>query len=140
MKAIGILAVLILVVIGVIYLSGGFTGQSPEETARRFKAIAVAGTPWEKVADHMEPKEFQALSSATLATNSLTPGISQPFRFNRGEFEQKHKSGAYKEGFIFNYYFSNTDAWAVEFDGQGKVVEGRKLPVMQDLFTLPSSH
>ncbi|MCC7193780.1 MAG: hypothetical protein IT444_13480 [Phycisphaeraceae bacterium] len=140
MKAVGIVAVLVVVVLGVIYWSGGFTGKSPEEIAREFKVVAVAGTSWEKVADHMEPKEFQALSSVTMSTNSMTPGVSQPYRFNRAEFAQKYKSGAYKEGFIFNYYFSNNDAWAVEFDGSGCVVEGRPLPVLKDLFTLPSSH
>src|SRR5689334_13984169 len=121
MKVVAGAGLVVIAVIAIIYWSGGFSNKSPQEIADEFKKVAIPGASWEKVADFMPPKEFQALSAKTLSSTSLTPGMSAPFAFKRDEFAAGFARGDYREGFIFRYNFSNDEAWAAEFDGKGKV-------------------
>lgn len=126
--------ILLAVVIGAVaYFSGMFSMVSPEEQAKRFREVAVAGATWQQVADASEPKRFRVREKITLEMRSMTPGVGAENKFERQAFKEAFDEGQYPEGFLFEYAFSAADQFAVYFDSSGRVIGLEKHTTMKDL-------
>jgi hypothetical protein len=127
MKAIGVLIVLVLVVLGGVYLLGGFGSMSPEEQAANLQAAVKPGMTWKEVAEVHEPRRFAAYNFNAMG------GHGPEVKYDPDAIEKGVQNGGFQQGFAFFYRFTNAHAYEVSFDPQGTCVDIEKMMTTSDL-------
>jgi hypothetical protein len=138
-----VILVLILVAAGAIlafYYGAGYASFDPSEQGRQAKAAIKPGMSWKKVADIAgEPKEYQLFIESKKRIGNEERTIVKPGARNR--FDPKVLAGRVEsntipQGFIFHYYFSDSVAFQVQFDGAGTVTGVHDNVTVADLLGL----
>ncbi len=137
MKVIIVLLAVIALVVGGIYMFGGYKDFNPDEQGRTAKAaikpgmtvsqvVAVAGSkPKLQVINVTRPKP----GKKGLAQRVVGP----PVPFDEAKVNAKVSTGGYKDGFVLSYAFSEQVAFNVDFNGAGLVTDISDAATMADL-------
>ncbi|HSW47124.1 MAG TPA: hypothetical protein VLM89_16290 [Phycisphaerae bacterium] len=137
MKAIITLIALLAVVLAVVYFRGGYQSFDPAEQGNKAKAAIKPGMTWKQVIDAAGTggkyrsimKKVERTGGQEYTTTVLGPHVElKPDRV-----AAHVAAGDIPDGFIFEYRFSQSVAFAVIFDGAGIVDEVRDLTTMADL-------
>jgi hypothetical protein len=137
MKAIVILLAVVGLVIGGIYLFGGYRSFDPNQQGEQARAAIKPGMNLTQVvkAAGKNPR-YQPINRFERKIGGETvieeqPGT--PVDFNYDRVQQYIRDKQLPAGFILVYRFSERTAFAVHFDEAGKVTDVTDAPTMADL-------
>jgi hypothetical protein len=138
MKAIIVLLVLGALALGGVYMFGGYSNFDPEKQAQELRAAIKPGMTFKqvmKVAQGKNPK-YSAINrfehkEGKEVVYEYREGT--PVAFDEKKVTQRLRDNEVPHGFVLSYNFSEKTAFAVEFDGDGKVEDIRDLRTMADL-------
>jgi len=141
MKAILFLMVILGGMIVAVWQFGGYATLDPTQQGKDAKAAIKPGMTWKQVIDQTtEPRKF----CMTLRKTKMVGGEevefdkpSVPMDFDIEGFTKAFNDDEYLWGFRFNYSYSSSVAFAVEFDPSGNVIYVLDMMTMADLFQMP---
>ena len=125
MKAIVWLLVLVVAGWAATYFIGGYRSFDPDEQGRKARAAITPGMSLGDTIDIMgEPRKYQVLYKRVERIGgqefeTITPGPQNNFK--RESVEQRIAEGSVGEGFLITMRFSNSTAFTVAYDSEGKV-------------------
>jgi hypothetical protein len=137
MKILLVLLILGFGILAVVYFAGGYGSFDPSEQGRQARKAIKPGMTWNKVvAKAGEPNEYQVIERkvSTIGGEEIEffkPGARN--KFNEKVLGDRVKENSLPHGFRFEYRFSQSVAFAVEFDGSGTMVGLVDLPTVADL-------
>ena len=140
MKVILVLVVLIGVGGYLLYDFGGYGSFDPSQQGRDAKAAIKPGMSWSKVVDAAgEPREYRVVieKRATIGgVEEITYKPGPANKFSRDIVTDRVATSDLPHGFIFEYVFSQSVAFAVTFNDLGNVVGVRDMGTMADLLDM----
>lgn len=137
MKAITILAFIGLAVWGAVHFIQSAASYDPNAQGAAAKAAIAPGMAWKKViAAAGEPKHYAVIDRkvqniAGQQIESFKPGAKNPF--STDVVADRVQDVSMPHGFVFEYRFSQSIAFAVHFDSLGTVTSVQDLMTMADL-------
>lgn len=134
-----IIGLLVLVGIGwvVVYYAGGYSTFDPNEQGMKAKAALSPGMSWKDAfAATGDPDKWQVVRRETIRVDgeevdTFKPGPLMPFA--RDNLEKRLEENSVPHGFLCTFVYSNSTAFAVEFDGLGAIVDVRNAMTQADL-------
>lgn len=137
MKAIITLLVLGGLVLGGIYMFGGYRDFDPDKQGNEARAAIKPGMSLHQVVlkAGSNPR-YQAINRMETKRGGHTVSevrIGSPVAFDEKKVEQRIKDKMVPEGFVLTYNYSERVAFAVQFDGEGKVTDINDVTTMADL-------
>ena len=140
MKVILVLIILIAAVCLAVYYFGGAVSFDPSQQGRDAKAAIKPGMTLKKaIAAAGEPRKYRVINRQVKTIDGqefefLKPGAINTFDADR--LADRIANNELPHGFILNYTFSDSVAFAVTFDGSGTVVEVEDTTTMADIFQM----
>ncbi len=128
MKWLVVLLLLVGAVLAGAYYFGGVSDLNPAEQAAQFRGQIKQGMTLQQVIDLRRPQDVIPLAIVDL-------GVSRgaPLKYEQAQFKAHQGAGAYKDGLILLYRFTNKDQWEITFDASGKVQSVDKAYTAADL-------
>lgn len=123
-----------------VYFIGGYGSFDPDEQGRKARAAITPGMNLGETIDLMgEPRKYQVLYKRVKRIGgeefeTIEPGPKNNFK--RESVEQRIAEGSLGEGFLITMRFSNTTAFTVVYDGEGKVKGVDDAMTMADLLDM----
>jgi hypothetical protein len=124
-----------------LYYGGGYKSFDPSKQGEDAKAKITPGMSWTQVIDTCggPPREYIVIVRETKKEGGVEqifrkPGPKNPFK--KETVERRVADGSLTDGFIFQYQFSSSVAFAVTFDAAGNVVDVGDMITMADLLDL----
>lgn len=138
MKAIIALLVLGGLVLGGVYMFGGYSDFDPDKQADTARAAVKSGMTLKQVTDvaGKNPK-YRPINVFTRKVGKETieeerPGTPVPFDYDK--VAARIKNDEVKNGFILTYTFSERKAFSVHFDSTGTVIDVADERTVSELF------
>lgn len=140
MKAIIILLVILAIGIGLLYFKGGYSTFDPNEQGRKAKAAIKPGMPFKQVVSVAGPPKDNDYLLMVAETKKGSDG--QPLdairpgprnKYNATTLAARIANHELRDGFAFEYVFSQSIGFRVYFDGTGAVERVEDLLTMADL-------
>lgn len=134
MKVVVVLIVLLGVAIAGIYFFGGYRTMDPDKQGTAAKAAITPGMSWKKVLDVAgENPKYRSISLVKEKKGFEHETMGPEVEFNRSRLASRINNGEVPQGFMFVYRYSERVAFAVRFDGNGKVTDVQDVMTMADL-------
>ncbi|MCP4594312.1 MAG: hypothetical protein GY842_26585 [bacterium] len=140
MKAIFVLLVLFIAGGLAMYHWGGFSTFDPSQQGRDARAAVGRGMTWTKVIDAAgEPREYRVITEKKEKSGGVERSIKKPGganKFKRDRLADRLANNSLPHGFVFEYQFSQSEAFSVTFDGSGSVISIDDMVTMADLLDM----
>lgn len=137
MKTIVVIVILGALVLGGVYLFGGYQSFDPNKQGKDARAAITPGMTLQQVLSVAgENPKYQSISIHRKKIGKEIvedEQVGPPVDFDRAKVEGRIKGGQVPNGFMLQYVFSNSEAFAVRFDPAGKVTEIENVATLADL-------
>ena len=131
------LVIVVVAVLIVVYCVTGVWKFDPSKQGRDARAAIAPGMTWTQVFDITDdPRTYRPIKKTTKRIQGETIEFLEPGsenKFNRESFMDRLNENSLPYGFLCTFHYSNSVAFAVSFDGTGKVVGIQDAITMADL-------
>ena len=137
MKVIVVLMIVLAVVLGIVYLRGGYQSFDPSAQGNKAKAAIKPGMTWKQVVAVAGPRgKYRHIATRVehiRGQDVKSTVVGPPVDLDPDRVAARLAANQVPEGFLIQYDFSRSVAFAVAFDSAGIVTDVQDVMTMADL-------